>query len=331
MRASPRASVTALSTARTFGFLATAALLGGAGCAYGAPRQPERHPPARVLVVGLEQVALRTAAWVELHAWLASAARGSRATGDPELDVAVKGYADALAGDDRDDLLERTTRALSACEDERCARNAVTGSAFATPYLAALPAFLARHWMARAELARAGVEKARAAITPEIEPLVVKLAHDLGIDWPVSPPIVDVVSEAPEPGRAAPIRVLLAARGSCFVTERDDSERTTAARIVDCVLAHAACGLASKSEMEAALVSELGEDEGRRAYVLVAVHAAAMVTTAWEPKHASVLRRSAASVEPDATEWLADHWRERMRGESAQTFAKRFGAVMRTK
>jgi hypothetical protein len=285
-----------------------------------------------VLVVGLEQVALRTAAWVELHAWLASAARGSRATGDPDLDLAVRGYGDVLAGDDRDEALARTTRALAACEDEACARNAVTGSAFATPYLAALPGFLAKHWMARAEIARAGVEVARAAVTPEVvEPLVAKLARDLGIDWPASPPIVDVVSDAPDPGRDAPIRVLLSARGSCFLKDRGHTERMTDARIVDCALAYAADGLATKSSLHAALAAALGEASGRRAYTLVAVHASAVVTTAWEPKHVSVLRRSAASVEPDAMEWLAEHWPERMRGEDAASFAKRFAAVLHAK
>jgi hypothetical protein len=306
-----------------------AALLGSAGCSYGAPRQPERRPPARVLVVGLEQVALRTAAWVELHAWLAAAARGSPPTGDPELDAAARSYADVLATDDRDEVLARTTQALAACDEERCARNAVAGSAFATPYLAALPGFLARHWIARAEIARAGVEVARAAVTAEVEPLVVRLAQDLAIDWPSSAPIVDIVSDAPEPGRTAPIRVLLSARGSCFVKQRDHTERMADARIVDCVLAYAADGLATKSALAAALVAELGEREGRRAYTLVAVHASAMVTTAWEPKHASVLRRSAASVDPKAMTWLAEHWTERMRGESVDAFAKRFAGVLR--
>jgi hypothetical protein len=326
MRSFPRASDTALRVAISLGFVVFAAVV---GCAYRAPERPERRPPARVLVVGLEQVALRTAAWVELHAWLATAARGSRETGDPELDAAARSYAEVLAGDDRDEVLARTRRALAVCENEACARTAVTGSPFAAAYLAALPGFLARHWTVRAELARAGIEAARAAVTPEVEPLVVKLAQDLGVGWPSSPPIVDVVTDAPEPGRDAPIRVLLHARGSCFVKERDHTERMRDARIVDCVLAYAADGLAAKSTLHAALARELGEREGRRAYLLVAIHASAMVTTGWEPKHVSVLRRSAASVAPDAMAWLAEHWIERMRGEAVDTFAKRFAAIAR--
>ena len=175
MRGSLGASDTALAPARALGFLVlTGAAL--AGCAHAAPRHPpERRPPPHVLVVGLEPVALRTSAWVELHAWLAARRAKHRR---PEH-ASGPAYATALAGDDRDEQLGRTTRALEACEDERCARGAVTGTPFAAPYLAALPGFLAHDWTERAAIARAGVEVARAALGPEVEPLVMRLAQDL--------------------------------------------------------------------------------------------------------------------------------------------------------
>ena len=277
-----------------------------------APRP--RDPPPRVLVVGLEQVALRTSAWVELHAWLAAAGRGGRETGDAELDPAAHAYAAVLADDPRDELLGRTTRALASCDDERCARAAVSGTSFAAGYLAALPGFLDRHWAERAAKARAGMEVARAALGEELEPLVASLSRALAIDWPRSPPVVDVVADAPEPGRDAPIRALLAAQGSCFTGARDESERMHDAHIMDCVLVHAVLRLAARSEM--ALEP--------RAWTALVVHAVATVVTAWEPRHVSVLRRSAEAVMPEELEWLAREWPSRLRGEPARGFAKRY-------
>jgi len=288
-----------------------------AGCGHAAPRHsPERQPPPHVLVVGLEQVALRTTAWVELHAWLA--AEGA--------------YAKAGAGDDRDEQLGRTTRTLEACEDERCARAAVAGTPFASPYLAALPEFLARHWTERAATARAGVELARAALGPEVEPLVTKLAQDLAIEWPTPPPVVDIVSRAPDPGRDAPIRVLLSAHGNCFARSRTESERMHDARVVDCVLAYAAIRLGPRSALARALSRELAErgiaDDLDRAWTALVVHAVAVTVSAWEPKHSSVLRRSAASVMPQAMAWLAGEWPARMRGASVDDFAKQYAAAL---
>src|SRR5687768_15768814 len=78
-------------------------------CAAALPKAPSagrpREPPPRVLVVAIDQVALRTSAWLELHAWLAAAGRGSRSEemGDPELQGGARGYATALADDDRDE------------------------------------------------------------------------------------------------------------------------------------------------------------------------------------------------------------------------------------
>lgn len=335
MRASLRASHTALRLAWPVviaPIAAMAAAVGLGACSYAPPRQmPERRPPPRVITLGLEQVALRTSAWVELHAWLAAVARASQDTGDPEMDAAAAGYRTALADDDRDELLGRTTLALERCEDERCARAAVTGTRFATPYLAALPGFLARHWMDRAAAARAGIEIARASIGEEVEPLAAKLATDLAVEWPLSPPVVDVVADAPVAGREAPIRVLLGARGSCFAKGKDESERMHDARVVDCVLAYAALHLEGRSALALALSRELSargrSSEMQRAWTALVVHAVATTLTAWEPKHASVLRRSVSAVMPEVMDWLTPEWPSRMRGEAVGSFAGRYAAL----
>ena len=338
MRASLRASHTARKPARWLGSVARGAaalsfvgacLLGGCAHPKGARPAPVRRPPPRVLVVALAEVALRTTAWVEVHAWLASAARAHTETGDPELDAAARGYASALADDDRDELLGRTTHALERCEDERCARAAVTGTPLAPAYLAALPGFLERHWTDRAAAARDAMEVARAAMPPETEALVTALARDLAIDWPLSPPPpVDVVAAAPEPGRDAPIRALLGAHGGCFVKERKESAHVHDARIVDCVLAYAALRLDDRSELAVAIDRELvakGKgSERERAWTAVVVHAVAVTVASWEPRHASSLRRSTAVVMPETMEWLAHEWPARLRGEAVPSFARRY-------
>jgi hypothetical protein len=281
-----------------------------------------------VLVVGLEQVALRTSAWVELHTWLGAAARAGEPIGDPVLDEAAKAYAVALADDGRDELLARTTHVLEGCESAKCARAAVTGTAFAEPYLAALPDFLARHWTRRAATARGGIEMARAALGPEVEPLVSRLAQDLALDWPVSPPVVDVVADAPEAGHEALIRVVLGARSACFKAQPKEANRMHNARIVDCVLAYAAAGLRSRSAIAVALGTEQSSRE--QAWIALVVHAVATVIAAWEPKHDSVLRRSAIAVMPRAMTWLAAEWPKRMRGEPPAEFARRYVAALET-
>lgn len=337
MRASLRASHTARRPARWLGSVAGAAaalsLVGGAllaGCAYPKARPtPVGRPPPRVLVVALDQVALRTSAWVELHAWLASAARAHSETGDPELDPSARGYASALEGDDRDELLGRVAHALARCDDERCARAAVIGTPLAPAYLAALPGFLERHWTERAAAARDALEVARAAMPPETDSLVTALARDLAIDWPLSPPpAVDVVAAAPEPGRDAPIRALLGAHGGCFVKERKESEHVHDARIVDCVLGYAALGLDDRSELavaiDRALVARGKRSELGRAWTALVVHAVAVTVASWEPRHASSLRRSTAVVVPETMEWLAREWPARLRGEAVASFAKRY-------
>ena len=303
------------------------------GCAAGtpasAPRPPrEQKPPPRVLVVGLERVALRTSAWVELHAWLATAARSSEELPDPELDGAARAYRAALIDDDRDELVTRTARVLGGCEDQRCAEDAVKGTRFAKPYLDALPVFLARHWTGRATLARSGVEVARAALGPEAEPLVRRLAHDLAIDWPEAPVMVDIVGDAPAAGREAPIRMLLATHGSCFAGGSDETTGVHDARIIDCVLAYAALRLDGKSPLAAALAKELRAlgraDDFGGAWTALVVHAVATAVTGLEPRHTSPLRRSASAAMPALMTWLTHEWPSRMRGEPAPDFARRY-------
>jgi hypothetical protein len=291
----------------------------GVACAKPLPAPRPRQPPPRVLLVGVEQVTLRTSAWVELHAWLAAAGRGKREIGDPVLDTSALAYGAALGEDERDELIARTTHALQACDEEKCARAAITGTPFATAYLDALPVFLGSHWMARATTARAGVEVARAAIGPEMEAYTTQLAKDLALEWPAAAPIVDVVTDSPEPGPEAPIRALLAARGSCFEAERGETTRMHDTRIVDCVLVYAALGMQERSK--------LGVGLDARSWTALVVHAVATVMTGVEPRHVSLLRRSAAAVMPEKLEWLAKEWPARLRGEAPADFAKRYVAV----
>jgi hypothetical protein len=331
MRGSLRASHTARNTARWLCFAVLLALLVLVlwGCARPKARAVAPRPaPPRVLVVGLEHLALRTTAWVELHAWLAAAARSHADMADPDLEAAARAYARVLAEDPRDELLARTTHVLEACDDERCARAAVSGTTFAAPYLEALPGFLDRHWAERAGLARDGMESARAAMTPDTDALLTIVARDLAVDWPATSPVVDVVAAAPEPGADAPIRVLLGARGSCFAKLRDESTHVHDARIVDCVLGYALLHLDERSALGAALGSELAargkSSELGRAWTALVAHAVATTVSAWEPRHHSALRRSTAAVMPETMQWLLEEWPSRLRGEAPASFAKRY-------
>jgi len=306
------------------------------------PRAPEA--PAPLLVVSLPHFALRTAAWSELHAWLATEARSpdDEELADPILEEAVRAYHAALADDVRDERFAAGARALAGCADLRCAASSLEGTPFAAPFASALPVFLARGWTDRATRARDAVERARAAYGAEAEALHDRLVRDLGAEPGAAgaagtpggaraagaqPTVtVDVVAEAPPPGREALVRAPLARQSACFVAVPKETDRMHDARIVDCLLGHVALALAPRSEIHAALVSALGAPRGQRAYGLVAIHAVAAVVTAWEPKHASVLRRSAAAVEPAAMEWLAKEWPSRMRGEAPAAFAARFAA-----
>ncbi len=296
----------------------------------GPPRAPPRdRAPPNVLVVALDQVALRTTAWVELHGWLASAARtGSPLAGveDVALNEAARAYGRALERDARDERLLAATHALEACEDETCARTALATTPFAT-FGPALPDFIAHHWAARATVSRASFELVRSAIGPdvfEVEPLGRRLAVDLAIAWPARPAVIDVVVDAPAPGGEAPVAALLGARSRCLERERRGTPRMHDARVFDCVYAYAAVRLGAASPLHDALVTSLGDAVGERAWTLVVIHASAMIATGWEPKHASVLRQSAAAVAPRAMAWLVGEWPARMRGEPPASFARRF-------
>lgn len=357
LRASPVASRASIAAAAKVAIvLVTGASL---SCARPAPRVIRRdEPPPPVLVVSEGPVALRTAAWMELHAWLAAAAREEREAElpDPELERAARAYARALKDDDRDLRLASATRALAACGDPRCAQKALAGSPFAEAFAEAWPVFYARRWGGRVEAGRGAVERARTATRAELDGVAVarRVAKDLdlgpGGEWPegASPlPVVDVVVDAPRAGREALVRAVgLGARGTCFVKAKEDpvagalmealgakrekkaeeeTLRMQHARILDCVLGHAAMGM--KGRMRDVLVRELGEEEGERAFEVMALHAVAAVVTAWEPKHVSALRQSAAAVEPRAMGWLKDEWAARMRGEDAAAFAARYAAA----
>ena len=165
-------------------------------------------------------------------------------------------------------------------------------------------------------------------MAPEVEALVTALARDLAIEWPATPPSVDFVAAAPEPGRDAPIRVLLGARGSCFTRQRGDSHSVHAARIVDCVLGYATLRLDGRSALAVELDRELAArgktNERGRAWTALVVHAVAATVSTWEPRHASALRRSTAAVMPAVMEWLTREWPARLRGEAPSSFAKRY-------
>ena len=302
------------------------------GCTKPLAPVEDRKAPPRVLSVTFEQVQLRADAWVELHAWLATAARSDLELPEPMLARAAHAYRTALEADPRDEALWTTTRALAACDDATCAEHAVTGSAFANAYLDSLPIFLDRFWIQRAAVARAGIESAQAALGETLPVLVARLAKDLAIEWPKTPPIVDIVGDSPEAGPEAPLRMAITARGACFAGTAAEPRSMHDARITDCVLSYAAIGLASTS----ALAEELGatlraNNHGQdfdRAWKGVVVHAVASILTVIDRRHSSVLRRAAAGLMPQAMGWLAQEWPARMKGEPATSFAKRYAEVV---
>ncbi|MBX3221619.1 MAG: hypothetical protein KF795_13945 [Labilithrix sp.] len=285
------------------------------------------------------RVSLRASAYVELHTWLAGAARTDEAL-EPALEPARRAYARSLRDDDADALLERTTRALSVCSDDRCSSSALAAEGFASAYERALPAFVARTWLGRATTAWIGLEAARAVLGelgPVADALVMRAASDLAVAWPERPVTIAVVSEAPPVGTAALAPVALATRGRCFAREASASrrpyERVDQARVLDCLLVHALSAVRAEAPAHtgalfAALTRELGARDGERAWALLAIHAVAAVVTGWEPKHRSVYRRSAEAVELPMLGWLAKEWRG-AGAEAPETFAARYAARWR--
>lgn len=314
MRASVRASATAVVLA-----------LFGAACTADRPKIPRREPPPHALVVSIDRVSLRATAWTELHAWLAAAARGGAEPPDG-LRRQVERYADALRDDDRDERLAAATRALAACETDACAAQALDGTPLAAPLRGALGPFEARLWIDRSAAALAGVEVARAALArPEVEPLIAVVAEDLGVAWPDAA-IVDVVAEAPPPGRDALVPVVLGAGGACFARgDRRETERVHDARIIDCALVQAVLGLADRGRLAAALARLLPAADAERAFQAAVVHAVALAVTAWAPRHVSVYRRSAEAAAPRVLAWLRDGFAHH---QDPDAFAARYAAAL---
>ncbi len=323
MRVSIRASRSAVRLLLTAAFFALS-------CSSTAPLRHREDPPARQILVTEGHVSLRTSAYVELHTFLAAAARRNVELESP-LEPARRAYKRSLEGDDDDALLARTAQALSSCSDDRCAREAVASTGFGYAYERALPFFMARHWLERASAAWVGVEASQAALTGANgwdgwngspgEALLTRAGSELGVVWPDRPIAVDVVSESPPPGRAALISVALAARGSCFVRPRSAGRRVAGfdtneetgnvqfARILDCIIVRALVEPSVRSPLRSLLVRELGRTDGERAYALVVVQTVAAVVTGWESRHVSVDRRSSAVAETHIAEWLLREWR----------------------
>lgn len=308
-----------------------------ASCAGHAPTPPPSSPPARAIIATEGRVSLRTSAYVELHSWLAGAAR----LGEdilPELEPARRGYARSLREDDEDLLLERTTRALSACTDDRCSSTAVAAEGFGHSFERALPAFLDGPWLRRASVAWTAIESAHAALGATgaaAEALFARAASDVGVTWPDHAVPIDVVSNAPPLGRYALIPVALAGRGWCFARARtpggQEPERIRRARILDCVLVHALLAIRSPEltgALRRTLVHALGAHDGERAWSLLVLHAVAAVVTGWEPRHRSVYRRSAEAADKRMLDWLTSEWRGG-RSEGLEAFAVRYAARFR--
>jgi hypothetical protein len=324
MRHGTRASTTAY-------LVVAIASLCAASCARPPPRPAAREAPARSLTVTDARISLRASAFVELHLWLAAASKTDADVG-PELDPAKRAYTRSLQDDDQDVLVERTTRALSACSDDRCASAALASEGFGRSYERALPAFIARSWLGRASSAWIGIEAAHGALEavgPAVDVLLTRVASDLGTSWPDGGVTVDVVSEAPPVGRAALAPIAFAAHGRCFLRDPQGDERANQARILDCLLVHALLATAEpRGTLHDAMVRELGDRDGERAWSLLVIHAVAAVVTGWTPKHRSVYRRSAEAAEQALLDWLAREW-PKARIDGLPTFGARFAAQWR--
>lgn len=263
----------------------------------------------------------------------------------PELRAAVNAYKRSLKDDDNDEILQRSTRALSACTDDRCAGGALDLEGFGRGFVRALPVFLETHWLARAKTAWVGVEAAHAAMAERGDTLTAlhtRVAGDLGVRLPADTDRsirIDVVSETPPVGREAFLPIALATRGRCFTSEQEQlrqghpapseqREHVHHARILDCVLVHALLNADAVTPIRVALVQLLGNKQGERAWTLLVIHAVAATVTGWEPRHLSVYRRSATAVEPQMLEWLVQQWHGRPSGDP-DDFPKRYAAQWR--
>lgn len=253
---------------------------------------------------------------------LAEAAKSDTDIGSA-LDAARNDYVRALQDDAEDIVLTRSTAALVACDDVRCAGAALASEPFGERFRQALPDFTAIYWSERATAAWAGIEAAHASLGPASEQLLANATASLGITWPEAPVVVDVVAGAPPPSRAALVPMALSTRSRCFVRGRKEDLSLGDARLLDCVLVHALIHAQSSSRDE--LVRRLGPRDGERAFTLLVIHAAAVLVTGLERKHVSIYRHGAATVEPDRLAWLSTQWVATR--EPPGTFAIRYAAM----
>lgn len=272
--------------------VAFAVALCAASCAKARAPRPHSPVPA-VLVVADQHIALRQNEFVELHASLATAARGEHEEGASQT-----AYERVLERDEDDALLGATSRALAECIDLRCALEALDKHGLAAEFARALPTFTTNEWDDRAAIGWRAVERAHAAFGTRSEGVLLTLAKDLAITWARLPPPVDVVSVAPPVGRTALVAPLLGARGPCFSRRSGESDDVQNARVVDCVVLRAL--LAGDSPHRASL--------GERFWTVLVVHAVAATVTALEPRHISVDRRAVGITEPAMLEVITRSW-----------------------
>lgn len=273
------------------------------------------------MVASFEHVALRVDAWTSLHALLAARARSGTTDHDGDLNAAAWNY--ARVQDDDDAELARTTSALATCDDDACARRALAGTPWDVPFGEALRPFVMRTWGDALERTFRAVDEIRTAFGAEGEAIAARAMHDLGIPGDAPPVTIPVVLDVPSPRGSALVPVALAARGGCFVREKDESERMHVTRINDCVVTRAMLAYAPRSRVFHALARRLPPAEAERAYTLVAIHAAAAIALAWSPKHLAVHRMSAAAAAPKEMAWLGKNWDA---PSDVDAFAERFVA-----
>lgn len=286
------------------------------GCAHPQPRPvPVTEPPPRSIAVSEGPVVLRSTAWVELHTWLGAAAEDDR-----ELpDAFAPARATYRSGHD----FAKVTRALARCEDERCALAAVADEPYGNAYRLALPAFHDAMWRTRSESAWAAIEATHAAFGPEAIALFDRFASELEMKWPRDPVAVAMVAEEREVGEHELLAPAVASSGGCFARPRNETAHRRDARTLDCLLVRAALEAPALSATEARLLEVLGPADGRRAWTVLVIHAAATMMNAWG-HHASVDRATAARAEPKVLAWLAEEWKGRsmpVRGEEPPRLA----------
>lgn len=278
-----------------------------------------------MLVVGVERFRFRVNAYVDLHAWLASAARSATPLPE-ELAPALAGYERALADDEEDALLVDTTRALAACTNDACASRALAGTRMGPAFDSVLPAYVARHWTERATIARNAVERARAATRPEADAIVLRLTRDLDVRWPDDGVPVDVVVDAPPPGRKARLPYAIGARGTCFFSERDDPPDDVDAQILDCVLSRAlfAVDAGVRDGLERACEPRCAD----RAWRLLVGYAVTATVDGFRRSHRSAARHATDAEMRAAYAWLRTAWPPRSPEERA-SFGGRLLRAMR--